>query len=230
MRFVIIFIVLSCFSCTSQKTDMTSDNKAISYLALGDSYTIGEAVDRKERWPMQLVERLSNDSIKIDDPIIIATTGWTTDELKKGILQADLKDKYDYVTLLIGVNNQYRGYPISQYEVEFKELLEMAVEFAKGNPSNVLVVSIPDYGVTPFAQERGLDEEKIAKELDEYNAIAEKITTLRDVKFFNITEHSRNAKLNQDLIASDGLHPSGEMYQHWVDTIYSHVFSNLSSR
>lgn len=230
MRFIVILTILSFFSCAPQRSEMMNDEKPISYLALGDSYTIGEAVTRKNRWPEQLVKRLRNDSVKIDDPIIIATTGWTTDELKKAIIQADLKDKYDFVTLLIGVNNQYRGYPINQYEVEFKELLETAVEFAKGNPKNVLVVSIPDYGVTPFAQERGLSQEKIAKELDEYNAIAEKISTLRDVKFFNITNHSRKAKTNRDLVASDGLHPSGKMYTHWVDTIYSHVFDNFSSR
>lgn len=230
MRFVIFLTFLSFLSCAPQRSETMNDQKAISYLALGDSYTIGEAVTRKNRWPEQLIKRLRKDTIKIEDPIIIATTGWTTDELKKGILQADLKDKYDFVTLLIGVNNQYRGYPISQYEVEFKELLEMAVEFAKGNPNNVLVVSIPDYGVTPFAQERGLSEEKIMKELDKYNAIAEKISTLRDVKFFNITEHSRKAKKDPDLVASDGLHPSGKMYEYWVDTIYSHVFDNLSSR
>lgn len=231
MRFIAILITLSFFSCTTQKSEMANEEiSAISYLALGDSYTIGESVPRTDRWPEQLVKRLRNDSIKIDDPIIVATTGWTTDELKKGILQVDLKEKYDFVTLLIGVNNQYRGYPVSQYESEFKELLEMSVEFADGNPKNVLVVSIPDYGVTPFARERGLSEEKIAKELDEYNAIAEKIATLWDVKFFSITDHSRKAKTDNELIASDGLHPSGKMYKHWVDTVYSHVFTNISSR
>jgi lysophospholipase L1-like esterase len=230
MRFFAILTILSFFSCAPQRSEMMNDEKVISYLALGDSYTIGESVPRKDRWPEQLVKRLRKDSVKIDDPIIIATTGWTTDELKKAIVQADLKDKYDFVTILIGVNNQYRGYSINQYEVEFKELIETAVGFAKGNPNNVLVISIPDYGVTKFARERGLDEQKIGKELDEYNAIAEKISTLRNVKFFNITQHSKNAKIDEELVASDGLHPSGKMYEHWVNTIYSHVFNNLSSR
>lgn len=230
MKTLIVPFLLLTLSCAPQRSETMNDKKPFTYLALGDSYTIGEAVTRKNRWPEQLVKRLRKDTVKIDDPIIVATTGWTTDELKKGILQVDLKETYDFVTVLIGVNNQYRGYPLNQYEVEFKELLELAVEFAKGNPNNVMVVSIPDYGVTPFAQERGLSEEKIAKELDEYNAIAEKISTLRDVKFFNITEHSRKAKTDRELVASDGLHPSGKMYEHWVNTIYSHVFDNLSSR
>ncbi|MFK7953786.1 MAG: SGNH/GDSL hydrolase family protein [Ekhidna sp.] len=230
MRFITLLALFCCLSCTPKKSAMMNEKKAISFLALGDSYTIGEAVTRDERWPVQLTRKLRNDSAMIDDPVIIATTGWTTDELKKGILQADLKDKYDFVTLLIGVNNQYRGYPLSQYELEFKELLQIAIDFAQGEPSNVLVISIPDYGVTPFAQERGLSEEKIAKELDEYNAVAEKIATLRDVKFFNITEDSRMAKEDTSLVASDGLHPSGKMYEQWVNTIYSHTLSNLSSR
>lgn len=230
MRLIVILCLLIFSSCATQKSEMVNDKMPFTYLALGDSYTIGESVDRKERWPEQLVKRLRNDTIKIEDPIIVATTGWTTDELKKGIIQVDLKETYDFVTLLIGVNNQFRGYPLSQYESEFKELLEMSIGFAKGNPNNVLVISIPDYGITKFARERGLSEEKIAKELDEYNAIAQKISTLRDVKFFSITEHSRRAKLNEELIASDGLHPSAKMYKHWVDTIYTHVFSSLSSR
>ena len=199
------------------------------YLALGDSYTIGEAVNVDERWPVQLAHRLRKDSIKID-PMIVATTGWTTDELKKGIVKADLEGKYDFVSLLIGVNNQYRGYPIDQYEKEFKHLLDEAIKFADGNPYNVMVVSIPDYGVTPFATKKILDKEKIARELDNYNAIAEKIAKLRDVKFINITPGSKAAENDATLIASDGLHPSGKMYKMWVDEMYEHVFNNLSSR
>ncbi|MEQ8904118.1 SGNH/GDSL hydrolase family protein [Ekhidna sp.] len=199
------------------------------HLALGDSYTIGEAVDVDERWPVQLANRLRADSIKID-PVIVATTGWTTDELQAGIVKADVEGTYDFVSLLIGVNNQYRGYPVEQYEKEFKSLLDQAIEFAGGNPYNVMVVSIPDYGVTPFAKKKMLLEEKIAKELDNYNAIAEKISKLRDVKFIDITPGSRKAKNDPSLIASDGLHPSGKMYEMWVDQMYDHVFNNLSSR
>ncbi|MEQ9468172.1 MAG: SGNH/GDSL hydrolase family protein [Ekhidna sp.] len=199
------------------------------HLALGDSYTIGEAVNVDERWPVQLAKRLRKDSIKID-PVIVATTGWTTDELKSGIVKADLEGTYDFVTVLIGVNNQYRGYPIDQYEREFKEILDQAIQFTGGNPYNVMVISIPDYGATPFASKRLLDAEKIARELDQHNAIAEKIAKLRGVKFINITPGSKQAKNDPSLIASDGLHPSGKMYETWVDAMYDHVYSNLSSR
>lgn len=228
MRFLIILCLFIFTTCATQKTDSMPDNGYI-HLALGDSYTIGEAVNVNERWPVQLAHRLRKDSIQVD-PVIVATTGWTTDELISGIVKADVEGTYDYVSLLIGVNNQYRGYPIDQYEREFKILLDQAIQFAGGNPYNVMVVSIPDYGITPFAKKKLLDEEKIARELDNYNAIAEKISKLRDVKFIDITPGSRLAKDNPALIASDGLHPSGEMYKMWVDEMYAHVFNNLSSR
>lgn len=228
MRFLIILCFFIFTTCATQKTDSMPDNGYI-HLALGDSYTIGEAVNVNERWPVQLAHRLRKDSIQVD-PVIVATTGWTTDELISGIVKADVEGTYDYVSLLIGVNNQYRGYPIDQYEREFKILLDQAIQFAGGNPYNVMVVSIPDYGITPFAKKKLLDEEKIARELDNYNAIAEKISKLRDVKFIDITPGSRLAKDNPALIASDGLHPSGEMYKMWVDEMYAHVFNNLSSR
>ena len=199
------------------------------FLALGDSYTIGESVDIKERWPVQLAHRLRDDSIKVD-PVIVATTGWTTDELISGIVKSDAQGPYDMVSLLIGVNNQYRGYPVDQYEKEFKQLLDQAIEFADGNPYHVMVVSIPDYGMTPFAKKKLLDADKISKELDNYNAIAEKISKLRDVKFINITPTSRGAADDPSLIASDGLHPSGKMYTLWVDQMYDHVLNNLRSR
>ncbi|MEQ6168911.1 MULTISPECIES: SGNH/GDSL hydrolase family protein [unclassified Ekhidna] len=228
MRFIFLLCVLIASSCATQKSE-SMDKDGFVFLALGDSYTIGEAVNVDERWPVQLAHRLRKDSIKVD-PVIVATTGWTTDELISGIAGANLEGPYDYVSLLIGVNNQYRGYPVDQYEKEFKKLLNQAIEFAGGNPYNVMVISIPDYGMTPFAKKKILDEEKIATELDNYNAIAEKISKLRDVKFFDITPISREAKEDPSLIASDGLHPSGKMYEMWVDKIYDHVFNNLSSR
>lgn len=228
MRFLFVLSFIISIACSTQKNDSMSED-GFTHLALGDSYTIGEAVNVNERWPVQLAHRLRKDSIQID-PVIVATTGWTTDELQSGIVKADVEGTYDFVTLLIGVNNQYRGYPIDQYEREFKKLLDQAIQFGGGNPYHVMVVSIPDYGVTPFAQKKMLDEEKIAKELDNYNAIAEKIAKLRDVKFVNITLGSRLAKEDPSLIASDGLHPSGKMYKTWVDKMYEHVFTNLSSR
>ncbi len=223
---LLFFILLT--ACATQQND-SMGTESFMFLALGDSYTIGEAVNVNERWPVQLTKKLRDDSIKID-PVIVATTGWTTDELQAGIVKSDVEGIYDFVSLLIGVNNQYRGYPIDQYEREFKQLLDEAIKFAGGNPYNVMVVSIPDYGVTPFARKKMLNEEKIAKELDNYNAIAEKISKLRDVRFINITPESREAKIDESLTASDGLHPSGKMYAQWVDKMYNYVFNNLSSR
>lgn len=229
MRLFAILVILLAFSCTTQNTERMESNRKFNYLALGDSYTIGEAVKESERWPVQLVDRLKADSVNIEVEII-AKTGWTTDELISGIVKSDVEGPYDFVSLLIGVNNQYRGYDEDQYEKEFKLLLEEAIEFANGNPHHVIVVSIPDYGVTPFAEEKGLDKSKIASELDSYNAIAQKIATLRDIAFIDITPISRNAEDDPSLTASDGLHPSGKMYQMWVDLMYDQVMSSLSSR
>ena len=228
MRPIILVLVLSVLSCTPsvQKLDT---HKTYTFLALGDSYTIGEAVSDDQRWPVQLAARLSQDSITLE-PTIVATTGWTTDELLSGIVKSDIEGTYDLVSLLIGVNNQYRGYDEDQYEKEFKVLLDKAIEFANGNNHHVFVVSIPDYGVTPFVKERGSDPAKIAHELDSYNAIAQKIATLRDISFIDITEISRKAVDDSTLIASDGLHPSGKMYEKWVEKMYAQVYANLSSR
>ncbi|GAB4247358.1 MAG: SGNH/GDSL hydrolase family protein [Ekhidna sp.] len=228
MRFLTLALIVLLSACSNEKKKM-DPNHEFTFLALGDSYTIGEAVEESERWPVQLTRRLKEDSINVTTRVI-ATTGWTTDELQKALVVEDLDKEYDLVSLLIGVNNQYRGYDEDQYEKEFKELLHKAVELAGGNPYHVFVISIPDYGVTPFAAEKELDPEKIAHELDSYNAIAEKIATLSDVHFFNITPESRAAKTDSTLIASDGLHPSGKMYEMWVDEVYKFVFDNLSSR
>ena len=148
-----------------------AQKNSISYLALGDSYTIGEAVSEDQRWPVQLTEKLNEAGIKVDDPLIIAKTGWTTNELQEAIAEKNPETDYDLVSLLIGVNNQYRGYPIDQYKKEFKELLLQAVVFADGDTTKVFVVSIPNYGVTPFGMEKG--EEKIRQELLVYDAIAD---------------------------------------------------------
>ena len=228
MRPIYLALVIVLYSCTPS-TQKLDTHKKYTFLALGDSYTIGESVEDSQRWPVQLAERLGQDSITLE-PTIVATTGWTTDELLSGIVKSDTEGTYDLVSLLIGVNNQYRGYDEDQYEKEFKVLLDKAIEFANGNNHHVFVVSIPDYGVTPFVKEKGMDPEKIAHELDSYNAIAQKIATLRDISFIDITEISRNAAGDATLIAADGLHPSGKMYKQWVEQMYSQVYANLSSR
>ena len=200
---------------------VVSSKDSISYLALGDSYTIGESVAIAERYPVQIqtsINATDTFDIYLKNPKIIATTGWTTNELKEGIDKANIENqKYDFVSLLIGVNNQYRGYPIDQYIKEFEELLKQAITFASDRSDHVVVISIPDYGVTPFGK-RG-DPDKIARELDEYNRIAKEIANRHQVDFLNITEISREASDYPNLIAQDQLHPSGLMYKRWVDEL-----------
>lgn len=183
------------------------------FLALGDSYTIGESVDPNQRWPNQLAAKL-----KLPAPEIIATTGWRTDQLMKAIADADLIPEYALVSLLIGVNNQYQGKPIEIYEREFEELLQSAINLAKGKKKNVFVVSIPDYGYTPFGEAK---QEKISAELDQYNAINKRITTRYGIRYFDITPISRKGLEDTTLVATDGLHPSGKMYAQWVELIYT---------
>jgi lysophospholipase L1-like esterase len=226
--FLLIGLLWSCTE--AQMTKDLTESKTFSFLALGDSYTIGEAVVVADRWPVQLVTRLRKEGIDVLDPQIIATTGWTTDELQSAINTEQPSSDNDLVSLLIGVNNQYRGYSISQYEKEFDELLSQAISFANGMTQNVFVISIPDYGVTPFAKERNLDADKIANELNAYNEMAKKIASSKGVQFFEITEWSRNAETDPSLVASDGLHPSGKMYENWVDTCFEWVLINLQGR
>lgn len=195
---------------------MAAQSNSLSYLALGDSYTIGESVNEDERWPNQLTSALLNRGVKILYPKIIATTGWRTDNLKDAVIKADLKKKYDLVSLLIGVNNQYQGKPAHQYAIEFEDLLKTAIHLAKGNAGNVFVVSIPDYGYTPFGQAK---KETISREIDEFNRINKSITEKYKVAYYNITDLSRKGLEDPSLVASDKLHPSGKMYTLWTDRI-----------
>ena len=202
-----------------------AQNEKLTYLALGDSYTIGESVQPDDRWPYQLVARLKADGILVDTPEIIATTGWTTDELNAAIESSGNRNRYDMVSLLIGVNNQYRGYHIEIYKNEFAELLFKAAKYAGNDFSKVFIVSIPDYGVTPFG--KGKDAKKITKEVDQYNAIAREIAKENGVRFYDINPVSKTADGVENLTAEDGLHPSGEMYKLWVDVIYEGVKNGL---
>jgi lysophospholipase L1-like esterase len=188
------------------------------YLALGDSYTVGESVDEDQRFPNQLLKKLSCNGISVSDPVIIAKTGWTTDELLAAINEKNINESFDLVTLLIGVNNQYRGREINEYREQFKALLDKAISFAGGDPGKVLVISIPDWGVTPFAD--GKDAYKIADEIDDFNEVNKQETLNRGAVYSFITDISRNAKDDESLVASDGLHPSGKMYSQWVDWFY----------
>ena len=193
--------------------------KSYTYLALGDSYTIGESVSAEESFPFQLSAALKTDNSLVESPKIIAKTGWTTDELTTAIKSATLQPKYDFVTLLIGVNNQYRSFDTVVYRKEFKELLQTAIKFAGDKPENVFVLSIPDWGVTQFAKNSRRDVAKISAEIDFYNAINKEETAKNRAIYLDITPISREATNNLNLIANDGLHPSALMYNKWVSSL-----------
>ncbi|RFN59409.1 SGNH/GDSL hydrolase family protein [Marixanthomonas ophiurae] len=209
------FLFLNCSvqKGTVKDKDSTSDYK---YLALGDSYTIGESVCDTCRFPEQLKKELDQRLNEQGDLKIIAKTGWTTTDLLNAIAQQKPSNKYDLVTLLIGVNNQYQGQPFSTYEKEFPELLSKAIQFAGGNKDNVIVVSIPDYAFTPFGQTKN-NPSKISEELGQYDAYAKNISEKEGVAaFVNITPITRKGLEDETLVASDGLHPSKEAYNQFV--------------
>lgn len=195
----------------SQKTPV---KEAYQYLALGDSYTIGQSVAVSASFPAQLVKALKSQQIAVADPEIIAQTGWTTNELQVAIDTKKPIAKYDIVTLLIGVNNQFRGYNEDAYRQEFVALLNQAIHFAKDNRQHVFVLSIPDYSVTPYAKDQ--DKNSIAKQIDQFNAINKEETLKAKVPYVDITAISRMAAYDATLVAGDGLHPSANMYLFWV--------------
>ena len=192
---------------------------ALSYLALGDSYTIGEGVEPAGRWPVQLAAALRGEGIAVADPRIIATTGWTTDELAAAMEAAEPLGDWDFVSLLIGVNNQYRGRSVEDYASEFAVLLLRAIALAGGRADRVLVLSIPDWGATAFGRASGRDVGWIAEELDAYNAAARDICAAQGVAFVDITAISRDGCDDGDapaMLADDGLHPSSAQYTQWT--------------
>ncbi|MCX7042411.1 MAG: SGNH/GDSL hydrolase family protein [Gammaproteobacteria bacterium] len=194
----------------------------MTFLALGDSYTIGEGVNPDDRWPMQLAAAFRARGLAIAHPHIIAKSGWSTDELLAAIdeevAQGKLDPPYAFTSLQIGVNNQYRGRSVEDFRAEFCVLLDLALAFAGGEPTHVLVLSIPDWGVTPFAQSAGRDRDQVAREIDAYNAAAESASRSRGVHWVDITDLTRHPDHSHWLVA-DGLHPSAEMYRLWVERI-----------
>lgn len=195
--------------------------KKYYYLALGDSYTIGEMVAPPDNFPNQFSAIMKNDTVDLQPARIVAKTGWTTDELKAGITAANsqqlFRPSYDFVTLLIGVNNQYRGKSADSYKPEFEELLKKAIQFAGNRADHVAVLSIPDWGVTPFAN--GRDRAQIAAEIDAYNAVNKQIAQLYNVHYINITPWTREAAIDLSLLAPDGLHPSAKEYKRWAESL-----------
>lgn len=218
IRFLFFLIVFSC----SYKKDIENP---ISYLALGDSYTIGESVNYLYSYPIQLKNKLNFEKQIIDKVTIVAKTGWTTDELLDSLNLLGIKEKYDLVSLLIGVNNQYRGYDTSNYSNDFEKLLIKAISYAK-NKKNVFVLSIPDYGVTSFISSEE-DKKKIYDEINSYNSINKTISKKYNVMYFDITEISRLAEFDTSLVAFDNLHPSRKMYNLWVEKISRPILNKI---
>jgi lysophospholipase L1-like esterase len=188
-----------------------------SYLALGDSYTIGEQVPLQENFPFQTARLLRKSGLQLADPVIVAVTGWTTDELATGIREKNLQETFSLVTLLIGVNNQYRGRSLDNYREELTALLDQAVRFANGHPRHVFVLSIPDWGVTPFAE--GRDRDQIASEIDAYNAACRELATAHQCHWLDITDSTRANGAVAGYLAADGLHPSGKEYAVWAERL-----------
>lgn len=224
---VLIFSILSILACNpsgpkSTDNDINMNKDFKSYLALGDSYTIGEGVSEENRYPNLLIELLNqNPEIQWRKPEIIAKTGWTVDELEAGINEAaPAGEPYDLVTLLIGVNNQYRGRSVEEYRSEFEQMLLRAIGFAGNLPDHVIVLSIPDWGVTPFAKEKGTDAEKVAQEIDTYNLAKREICEQYGVKFIDITTNYRLIGGSSNAVVADNLHPSGAIYKQWAQALY----------
>ena len=198
-----------------------SDSAAKAFLALGDSYTIGEAVNGDERFPVQTVKMLAKENIDFNTPDIVAVTGWTTTDLIYALNLQKPKNSYDIVTLLIGVNNQYQHKNIDNYKTEFSELLNRAIFYTGNQRQHVFVLSIPDYSVTPFSA--NMDAARIAKEIDEFNGVNKYISENAGVHYVDITSISRKAKNDRTLVAGDGLHPSGLQYTLWSKLLTSEI-------
>jgi len=224
---LVIIILQTVASCTKQKSSGYSptpvnDTLHKTYLALGDSYTIGESVSEPARFPAQTVSMLLNDSIQFLTPEYIAVTGWTTGNLLNSLnSDAPARSTYDFVSLLIGVNNQYQGQSMAQYRTEFTTLLNKAISYAGNRSSRVAVLSIPDWSVTPFAS--GRDTALIRSQIDAFNAINKQITLENGVHYIDITPSTRMALTDRSLLAADGLHPSPKEYKKWATMLAAFI-------
>lgn len=222
VRILLAFLVwVSVLGCGSQKNDPVpaplvtppgAPVQAVSFLALGDSYSIGQSVPAEDRWGVQLAGLAQAEGIQ--SPDIIARTGWTTSELQQGIAAANNSKTYELVSLMIGVNNQFRGLPLDTYRVEFRQLLQTAIRFAGGRPRRVFVLSIPDWGQTPAG--RGYPQARISQEIDQFNAVAREECATVTVEFINITDLTRATNYDAAQFAPDGLHYSGLHMRQWA--------------
>ncbi len=227
-----VLAVLLLISCSKNENPLdksaselaSSTTHAVSaakqtYLALGDSYTIGESVTQQESFPFKLVTKLNLKNKNFAPPTVIAKTGWTTSDLQKAITTANITKKYNFVSLLIGVNNQYQGLSKSTYRSQFRDLLNQAIKFADGKVTHVSVISIPDWGQTPYGKKSGRDLKKISADIAAFNAINKEETLNRGASYTDITAISRKVTTYPTLVAKDGLHYSGKMHMLWVDAI-----------
>ncbi len=215
MRLLVFLLLVSACSSPAEPALRTPTAAGEQrYLALGDSYTIGEGVAEAERWPVQLSAALRAQGLPVAPPQIVARTGWTTDELAAALDAAEPQGPFDLVTLLIGVNNQYRGRSVAEYQAQFRALLVRAIGYAGARADRVIVVSIPDWGVTPFAE--GRDRAAIAGEINAFNAAAREIAARQGVAFVDVTEISR---ARPAAVTDDGLHPSGAQYAAWMQAV-----------
>ena len=222
MRLILVIIISFFFSCSKKTVSPTVSvpptiTPSKSYLALGDSYTIGQSVAANERFPAQTVSLLKQQGININNPVYIAQTGWTTANLQATIASQNPPATFDVVSLLIGVNDQYQGMDTSGYALRFTQLLEKAIQLAGGKKSNVFVLSIPDYSATPFVA--AVNKSKVSMEIDWFNAINKRITATYNVSYTDITPSTREALTNAALVANDNLHPSGLEYKKWAEML-----------
>lgn len=202
---------------TTNNNPDTNSSKTFTFLALGDSYTIGQGVQPSERFPAQIANLLKSQSLKINEPTYIATTGWTTTSLINAINVQNPAKLFDVVTLLIGVNDQYQRMDTGGYRTRFTQLLNTAISLSTGNKRNVFVLSIPDYSVTPFVSPS--DKARVSTEIDQFNNINKQITLQYNITYTDITPSTRQAATDATLIAADGLHPSGKEYAKWAQLL-----------
>lgn len=226
---VTVFCLFACSSSTTTQVpkEVKTKEKALNFLALGDSYTIGEMVKEEERWPEQLREVLASEGLTFNKPVYIAKTGWRTDELLKEMSSYSHEYKYDLISIQIGVNNQYQKKEISQFREDLQVIVKEASVLAKKGAKSIMLISIPDYSVTPFIRS---NREEIASELKKYNAIILETAKMFDVKYVNITEISLSAGSNTSLVANDKLHPSGIQYKAWVKYINETAYKLLKEQ
>lgn len=228
--FVLACAVLLVTACTAAgergetavsetETQVTEREGPARFLALGDSYTIGESVASDQRWPVQLVRKLRAEDIEIRSPRIIAKTGWTTDELADAVQAAEFEHRFDLVSLMIGVNNQYRGRGVDNFRDELDQLIERAIRLAGGASDRVIVISIPDWGVTPYARKDERSASKIAEEIDAFNDVTRELAKRHGTRHVNVTDISREVEDDILLVANDGLHPSPQQYRRWTKRI-----------